>query len=149
MLFKVVIFLNEPCCLLHTCKVRHDRTYKCHNLWSMQWLIIRCDIDMEAHLTEFIHLWVILSSYCYVWYYQTSYSWKCVCVCVWLGSFVNTSSGEGIVALYAAPNPFLPNKICLNQFIQDFPTWVHFFLHKMIMCCGWCIVRFYSGLIYS
>ena len=39
----------------------------------------------------------------------------CVCVCVWLGSFVNTSSGEGIVALYAAPNPFLLNKICLNQ----------------------------------
>ena len=38
-----------------------------------------------------------------------------VCVCVWLGSFVNTSSGEGIVALYAAPNPFLLNKICLNQ----------------------------------
>ena len=34
-----------------------------------------------------VHLWVILSSYCYVWYYQTSYSWKCVCayvcVCVW------------------------------------------------------------------
>ena len=24
-------------------------------------------------------------------------------------------SGEGIVALYAAPNTFLPNKICLNQ----------------------------------
>ena len=24
-------------------------------------------------------------------------------------------NGEGIVALYAAPNPFLLNKICLNQ----------------------------------
>ena len=24
-------------------------------------------------------------------------------------------SGEGIVALYTAPNPFLLNKICLNQ----------------------------------
>ena len=28
----------------------------------------------------------------------------CVCVCVWLGSFVNTSSGEGIVAM---PRPIL------------------------------------------
>ena len=25
------------------------------------------------------------------------------------------ASGEGIVALYAAPNPYLLNKICLNQ----------------------------------
>ena len=25
------------------------------------------------------------------------------------------TSGEGIVALYAAPNPFLLNKICINQ----------------------------------
>ena len=25
------------------------------------------------------------------------------------------NAGEGIVALYAAPNPFLLNKICLNQ----------------------------------
>ena len=39
----------------------------------------------------------------------------CAYVCVWLGSFVTTSSGEGIVALYAVPNPFLLNKICLNQ----------------------------------
>ena len=38
-----------------------------------------------------------------------------VCVHMCLGSFVNTSSGEGIVALYAAPNPFLLNKIRLNQ----------------------------------
>ena len=27
--------------------------------------------------------------------------------------------GEGIVALYAAPNPFLLNKICLNQLHID------------------------------
>ena len=30
-------------------------------------------------------------------------------------SRVNTSSAEGIVALYAMPNPFLLTKICLNQ----------------------------------
>ena len=32
--------------------------------------------------------------------------------------------GEGIVALFAAPNPFLLNKICLNQYgkIEDFIT---------------------------
>ena len=40
-------------------------------------------------------------------------------MCRGLGSFVNTSSGEGIVALYAAPNPFLLNKICLNQCADD------------------------------
>ena len=49
------------------------------------------------------------------------------CVCVRekerererLGCFVNTSSGEGIVELYAAPSPFLLNKICLNQTLAD------------------------------
>ena len=30
-------------------------------------------------------------------------------------SFVHIFSGEGIVALYAAPNHLLLNKICLNQ----------------------------------
>ena len=43
----------------------------------------------------------------------------CICVCVRLGSCVNTSSGEGIVTLYAAPSPFLLNKICLNQIMGD------------------------------
>ena len=48
---------------------------------------------------------------------------------VWLGdgpgvmgdgtcSFLHASSGEGIVALYATPNPFLLNKLWLNQ-LQD------------------------------
>ena len=32
---------------------------------------------------------------------------------------VATSAREGIVALYAAPNPFLLNKICLNQLLFD------------------------------
>ena len=31
------------------------------------------------------------------------------------GSFIHTSFGEGIVAVYAVFNPFLLNKICLNQ----------------------------------
>ena len=30
-------------------------------------------------------------------------------------SFVHTSSGGGIVALYVLPNPVLLKKICLNQ----------------------------------
>ena len=36
---------------------------------------------------------------------------------IYRGGYVplNYASGEGIVALYAAPNPFLLNKICLNQ----------------------------------
>ena len=42
-----------------------------------------------------------------------------VCVCE-LCSFVNTTFGEGIVTLYAAPNPFLLNKICLNQWCRLF-----------------------------
>ena len=93
---------------------------------SYNYLLVTGDLLVLSatwHVTVIcnIHLWVILSSYCYVWYYQTSNSWKCVCayvcvhMCVWLGSFVNTSSGEGIVTLYAARNPFLLNKICLNQ----------------------------------
>ena len=61
------------------------------------------------------------TSYCYI------------CVCVWLGSFVNTSSGEGIVELYAAPNPFLLSKICLNQVAVDGVTKV--FINSRIFCC--------------
>ena len=53
----------------------------------------------------------------------------CVCVCVRLGTFVNTSSAEGIVALYAAPNPFLLNKICLNQKIATILLSAYMYLH--------------------
>ena len=31
-------------------------------------------------------------------------------------SFVDTFCGEGIATLYTVPNPFLLNKICLNQY---------------------------------
>ena len=34
-------------------------------------------------------------------------------------------AGEGTVALYVPPNPFLLNKICLNQLIGIFPQNVH------------------------
>ena len=30
-------------------------------------------------------------------------------------------TGEGIVALYVVPNPFLRNKICLNQRLNEYP----------------------------
>ena len=50
--------------------------------------------------------WVILHVDATLTTYTKHYH-QCVCVCVWLGSFVNTSSGEGFVVLYAAPNPFL------------------------------------------
>ena len=34
------------------------------------------------------------------------------------------TSGEGIVALYAAPNPFLLNKICLDQMFTSLFTYL-------------------------
>ena len=44
--------------------------------------------------------------------YNTSMS-ECVSVCVCMCD--SCSPGEGNVVLYATPNPFLLNKICLNQ----------------------------------
>ena len=40
----------------------------------------------------------------------------------WSTKHVGTNSGEGIVALYAVPNPFLLNKICLNQLTPTHQT---------------------------
>ena len=52
-----------------------------------------------------------------------------------------TSTGEGIIAFYAAPNPFFLNKICLNQLnlwnlcTQKFVTSVN---HCTTICSLWC-----------
>ena len=57
------------------------------------------------------------------------------------GTIANKPSGEGIVALYAMPNPFLLNKICLNQInhlIHNYiSSSVSHIVSKQMLCDLW------------
>ena len=75
-----------------------------------------CNIYLVHHTVYSVISWVLFN----IMYFNVLYLGGCtrVCMCL-LGdgscSFVHTSSGEGMGALYAVSNPRLPNKICLNQ----------------------------------
>ena len=127
-------------------------------LWSVSDKATEHQLNVPQHVFFYIPVSDI------GWYWSDI--WINCCQCVWLkfnsfllfdqfqqqnssglsmihiASYYNTSSGEGIVALYAATNPFLLNKICLNQhFILQHITASYYNTLIITLAGTWAIIK--------
>ena len=91
---------------------RNINTYNAPNEVQLRLQYIICELLYKSSPAT------IADSSCYM---QMSYSHHQMLLVnikpsIQIVSFIHAFPGEGIVALYASPKPFLLNKVCLNQY---------------------------------